>query len=65
METSQTSTKKEPKAPAKSRKARPAQYDRRQMIAEAAYYYAERRGFAEGGDLDDWLQAEAQIGYSN
>jgi len=34
---------------------------RRMMIAEAAYYCAERRGFAPGGELQDWLEAEAQI----
>jgi hypothetical protein len=27
-------------------------------IAVAAYYNAERRGFAGGRDLDDWLEAE-------
>ena len=32
------------------------------MIAEAAYYCAERRGFAPGHDLDDWLAAEVQVG---
>ena len=31
------------------------------MIAEAAYFHAERRGF-EGGDPDeDWYQAEREI----
>jgi hypothetical protein len=34
---------------------------RRRMIAEAAYYAAEKRGFAPGGDLDDWLAAEREI----
>lgn len=34
---------------------------RRQMIAVVAYYRAERRGFCEGGELDDWLAAEAEI----
>jgi Protein of unknown function (DUF2934) len=34
---------------------------RRQMIAEAAYYRAEHRGFMMGGDLDDWLEAEKEI----
>lgn len=33
---------------------------RRQMIAEAAYCRAEQRGFAPGGELQDWLEAEAQ-----
>lgn len=35
--------------------------DRQRFIAEAAYFRAERRGFAEGGDLDDWIEAEAEI----
>lgn len=34
---------------------------RHARIAEAAYYRAERRGFAPGHELDDWLQAEAEI----
>lgn len=34
---------------------------RRSMIAEAAYYIAEQRGFTEGRTLDDWLLAEKQI----
>jgi len=35
--------------------------DRHAAIAEAAYYRAERRGFAPGHELEDWLAAEAQI----
>jgi hypothetical protein len=34
---------------------------RRAMIAEAAYYRAERRGFKPGHELEDWLAAEAEI----
>jgi hypothetical protein len=34
---------------------------REAMIREAAYYLAERRGFAPGHDLEDWLAAEASI----
>lgn len=34
---------------------------RRQMIAVVACYQAERRGFCEGGELDDWLAAEAEV----
>jgi len=33
----------------------------RAMIAEAAYYRAERRCFEPGYELDDWLQAERDI----
>ena len=31
------------------------------MIAVAAYYRAESRGFAPGRELEDWLAAEAEI----
>ena len=34
---------------------------RLELIAQAAYFIAERRGFAPGNELEDWLQAEAQI----
>ena len=35
--------------------------DRQRMIAEAAYYRAQARGFAPGYELEDWLQAEAKV----
>jgi hypothetical protein len=34
---------------------------RRAMIAEAAYYRAERRGFAPGFELEDWLLSENEL----
>ncbi len=34
---------------------------REAAIAREAYYRAERRGFAPGYELDDWLAAEAEI----
>ncbi len=34
---------------------------RRNYIEMAAYYIAERRGFAPGNPLEDWIQAEAEI----
>jgi hypothetical protein len=34
---------------------------RYQMIAEAAYYRAERRRFLDGDPLQDWLEAEAEV----
>jgi len=34
---------------------------REQMIAEAAYYRAELRGFEAGSEWEDWYQAEAEI----
>ncbi len=35
--------------------------DRESMIAEAAYYRAERRNFDGGDPVADWLEAEAEI----
>ncbi len=31
------------------------------LIAEHAYYRAERRGFAPGHEVEDWLSAEAEV----
>ena len=31
------------------------------MIAEAAYFLAEKRGFAPGRELEDWREAESWI----
>jgi len=39
----------------------PTPAERDDMIAIAAYYLAERRGFVPGSAGDDWLQAERQI----
>ena len=33
----------------------------RDLIAREAYYRAERRGFAPGGETEDWLEAEADV----
>lgn len=35
--------------------------ERRQMIAEAAYFRAEQRGFTGGDAVRDWCEAEAEI----
>jgi hypothetical protein len=37
--------------------------DRDKWIAEAAYYRAEKRGFAPGYALEDWLTAEALVDF--
>ena len=34
---------------------------RRAMIAQAAYLRSERRGFTAGGEVEDWLAAEAEV----
>ena len=44
-----------------SRPAPVSEEARRCMIATVAYYCAERRGFAAGGELEDWLAAEAEV----
>ncbi len=35
--------------------------DRTHRIAELAYLRAEQRGFAPGGEVDDWLTAEREL----
>jgi hypothetical protein len=34
---------------------------RRQLVAAEAYFLAERRGFEAGGELEDWVAAEALV----
>ena len=56
-----------PQAPAKSEEHEEAatpqgdEQTRHEVIAAAAYFLAESRGFSPGCELDDWLRAEAQI----
>ncbi len=35
--------------------------ERWQMISEAAYFLAEKRGFSGGNPCDDWTRAESQV----
>ena len=46
---------------AKAGKDRVEREDRQHMISTAAYYRAERRGFNGGDEMQDWLEAEAEI----
>lgn len=39
----------------------PSGQDFQEMIAEAAYYKAEQRGFVPGFEEEDWLQAEDEM----
>jgi Protein of unknown function (DUF2934) len=34
---------------------------KRRLIAEIAYFNAERRGFSPGYEIDDWLEAEQEV----
>ena len=38
--------------------------DRQDYVATAAYYKAEARGFIPGLEIDDWLEAEADLNKS-
>lgn len=31
------------------------------LIQEAAYFKAKARGFAPGGEVQDWIEAEAEV----
>lgn len=35
--------------------------ERIRLVAQAAYYRAEKRGFAPGYELQDWVEAEAEV----
>jgi hypothetical protein len=50
-----------PKKPSRKRTKKIDPAMRQQMIAEAAYYHAEQRGFLDGYALQDWLAAEEEI----
>jgi hypothetical protein len=54
-----TSTTKRKATPARSPAIDPDV--RRRLIAAEAYFLAERRGFAPGNELADWVAAEAAV----
>jgi hypothetical protein len=37
--------------------------ERWKMIAEAAYFRAQKRGFAPGDEVKDWLDAETEVAH--
>jgi hypothetical protein len=49
---------------AKQLTSKPSSDELAGMIATAAYYCAERRHFAPGHELEDWLAAEREINTS-
>jgi Protein of unknown function (DUF2934) len=62
MSSSTTQSQVSSKKNAPSSKSRNApSTDRGRMIAEAAYYHAEQRGFSGGDQVQDWLDAEKLI----
>jgi hypothetical protein len=38
-----------------------SQEELRKLISEAAYFRAKQRGFTPGYELEDWIQAEAEV----
>ncbi len=50
-----------PISEAELRTVAPNDAERNQLIANAAYFRAERRRFAQGDPLQDWVMAEARI----
>jgi hypothetical protein len=56
-------TRKTParKPAAKKEKPRPTPEEVWKQIAEAAYYKAKARGFTPGGEVQDWIEAEAEV----
>ena len=47
--------------PAVEMPAAPDSAKREELIAAAAYFKAEQRGFAPGSEIDDWLAAECEL----
>ena len=58
-------TRTEPSKPAASfgahARAEVSAEEVRKLIAEAAYYRAKKRGFTPGHEVEDWVQAEAEV----
>jgi len=70
--TKTTTKKRAPRKPAAARSAPSARAgttftnfvgpeQRAALIAEAAYFRAEKRGFARGYEVEDWLAAESEV----
>jgi hypothetical protein len=47
--------------PAKAATVRLDPVLRRALVAQCAYFRAEKRGFSPGGEAQDWLEAEAEV----
>lgn len=56
-----TAKEKPTSKPAASSQRTTSADDRRRMIAEAAYFRAQQRGFMQGDEINDWLDAEREV----
>lgn len=54
-------TRKPPAKKPSKRQQQPSPEQLWKQIAEAAYYKAKARGFAPGGEVQDWIEAEAEV----
>jgi hypothetical protein len=48
-------------APVAAPKGKVDAKERQRLIAEAAYYRAQKRGFAPGHEVQDWVAAEKEV----
>ena len=46
---------------AEEARRRPSPIEREKMIAQGAFYRAQRRNFEPGHEFEDWLAAEAEL----
>jgi len=49
------------KSPTRPKPSAPSPEELWKQIAEAAYYKAKARNFAPGGEVQDWIEAEAEV----
>lgn len=61
VEKAETATAKKRAPRPKAAERASADAGRQAMVRTAAYYRAQKRGFAPGRDLEDWFAAEAEV----
>ena len=61
MTTQQTASSKSRSRIGRKQASHSTGEETQRMIAEAAYFHAEHRGFKDGSPDDDWFLAEAEI----
>lgn len=65
MENAMSTNRKQTKARDPSAAPAAGMQDRGQLVALAAYFKAEARGFEPGHELEDWLAAERELAAGN
>jgi hypothetical protein len=59
--TGKAAVRKSTRTPSRAASAAPSVTQREEMVRTAAYFRAERRGFAPGYEWEDWLAAEDEV----